>query len=111
MYSPKRDIYQALKELNAFVVQSSQNIFTHTPAITFAISNNSTNLDLDNQISSQEITVVVDIWTESSEKATTLLGETETIMRNKGYCLTYSADVPRPDGALHHINCRFETVK
>lgn len=111
MYNPKQDIYTALQEAGAVVLQGSQEVFTKTPAITFSVSDNSIELDLNNEIASQELTIILDIWTESSMEASELQAKTEEIMRSLGYRLSYSADVPRPEGALHHINCRFETVR
>lgn len=111
MYTPKEDIYSALQDLGITILQGSQDVFTKTPAITFSVSDNSVELDLNNEISSQELTIVLDIWTESSTEASELLQKTEKIMRKLGYRLSYSADIPRPEGALHHINCRFEAVR
>lgn len=111
MYTPKEDVYSALQGLNITILQGAQEVFTKTPAITFLVSDNSIELDLNNEISSQELTIVLDIWTESSIEASELLQKTERIMRELGYRLSYSADIPRPEGALHHINCRFEAVK
>ena len=111
MYLPKEDIRKALLETGVTVIQGAQETFNNPPAITFTVSDNSTELDLDNEISSQSITATVDIWTESSMEASALLAASETLMRGIGYKMTYSADVPRPEGALHHINCRFETVR
>lgn len=111
MYIPKEDIYSALQELGITILQGAQEVFTKTPAITFSVSDNSIELDLNNEISSQELTIILDIWTESSTEASELLQKTERIMRMLGYRLSYSADIPRPEGALHHISCRFEAVR
>lgn len=111
MYLPKVDIYNALCAVTANVVQGSQTTFTSTPAITFTISDNSTELNLSNTIASQTIIVSVDIWTDTSVAGSNLLSSTEQAMRNLGYKMTYSSDIPYPEGALHHINCRFETTR
>ena len=108
IYAPKEDVYNALQSLDATVIQGAQAIFTETPAVTFSVSDNNTELDLNNEIASQNIMIIIDIWTDSSIEATELLKNSETIMRQLGYRLSYSADVPRPEGALHHINCRYE---
>lgn len=73
MYTPKEDIYSALQDLGITILQGSQDVFTKTPAITFSVSDNSVELDLNNEISSQELTIVLDIWTESSTEASELL--------------------------------------
>ena len=111
MYLPKEDIFKKLQETGVTVLQSAQETYPNPPAITFSISDNATELDLDNEISSQSIIAVVDIWTDTSMEASALLNASEILMRELGYRLTYSADVPRPEGALHHINCRFETTR
>ena len=111
MYIPKQDIYEKLQETGVKVLQGAQEIYPKPPAITFSISDNSTELDLDNEIASQAIIASVDIWTDTSLEASALLNACEILMRELGYKMTYSADVPRPEGALHHINCRFETTR
>lgn len=111
MYIPKEDIRKALLETGVNVLQSAQEVINEPPAITFSISDNSTELDLNNEIASQSIIVSVDIWTESSMEASALQSASEILMRKIGYVMTYSADVPFPEGALHHINCRFETTR
>ena len=111
MYIPKEDIYEKLQETGVTVLQGAQETYPNPPVITFTISDNSTELDLDNEIASQSIIVSVDIWTDTSMEASALLNASEILMRELGYKMTYSADVPRPEGALHHINCRFETTR
>ena len=111
MYQPKEEIYQALRNMPARVAQSAQSVFSELPTVTFSLSNNRTNLDLDNNISSQEIDVTVDVWTETSSEGSSLLSEAENIMRGLGYRLTSTVDVPNPDGALQHLSCHFETVR
>lgn len=112
MYTPKTQIYTKLKALGYYCHQGAQAVFAdnEVPAITFRVDNNSVNLDLDNEIASQDIDVVVDIWADDSVTASRILSETEGAMRELGYRLTYSADVPSPEGCLFHINCRFVTV-
>ena len=111
MYLPKEDIFKKLQETGVTVLQSAQETYPNPPAITFSISDNATELDLENEVSSQSIIAIVDIWTDTSMEASALLNASEILMRELGYRLTYSADVPRPEGALHHINCRFETTR
>ena len=112
MFTPKSQIYQKLQSLNYYCHQGAQATFAdnEVPAITFRIDNNSVNLDLDNEIASQDIEVVIDIWSDDSVTASRILSEVEGDMRELGYRLTYSADVPSPEGCLFHINCRFVTV-
>lgn len=112
MFLPKSQIYETLKALGYYCQQSSQSVFAddETPAITFRLNDNSVNLNLDNQISSQEIEVNVDIWTDDSVTGSRILSEVEEAMRSIGYRMTYSADIPFPEGSLYHTNCRFNTV-
>lgn len=112
MYIPKAQLQKTLSSLGYHCHQGAQASFAdkEIPAITFRVDSNSTNLDLDNQISSQNISVVVDIWADDSVTASRVLSEVEEVMRTDGYHLTYSADVPQPKGCLFHINCRFTTV-
>lgn len=106
MYLPKKDIYKMLKKCCDNVYQTSQNIFNKFPTITFEILNNSISLFLDNTISSQEISVQVDIWADTSEEASNLLSLVEEEMRKGLYLLEFSADVP--NGDFFHITTRFK---
>lgn len=106
MYLPKSDIYNSLKQLNYYVAQTQPIEFNDLPAIIFRVGNNSINADLDNNIVSQDIEVIVDIWAEDSVTASKVLSEVEQIMRINYYNMSYSSDVPN-SGNLFHINNRF----
>lgn len=112
MYQPKEELYQTLKALGYYCRQGAQATFGdgELPAITFRIENNSVNLLLDNEISHQDITATVDIWADDSKTASFIHTRVEKALRNIGYQMSYSADVPAPTGALFHINCRFEKL-
>lgn len=109
MYLPKTDIYNGLKTLNYYVSQTQPTEFTDLPAITFRIGDNSVNLNLDNEIISQDIDVIIDIWAEDSVTASNVLSQVEETMRQLKYKMSYSSDVPNI-GNLYHINCRFTTI-
>ena len=111
MFLPKAEIFKKLSELGYDCYQSSQVIFSKTPAITFRVDDNSVNLDLNNNISSQEIIITIDIFTDTGSQGSKILAEVEVKMRSIGYRLTNSNDVPQPKGALYHINCRFLAKK
>lgn len=111
MDNPKPEIYATLDSLGYECRQGGQRTFAQTPAVTFRVDNNSVELDLDNKISHQNITATIDIFADDSVTASRIVGEVEVAMRSIGYRLAYSTDVPAPEGALQHINCRFETVK
>lgn len=106
MYLPKSDIYSSLKELNYYVSQTQPNVFNELPAIIFSVGDNVTNLDLDNNIISQDLEVQVDIWTEDSLTGSKVLSEVEEVMRTNLYRMSYSNDVPN-NGNLFHIVSRF----
>jgi hypothetical protein len=106
MYTPKEDIFKLLSQLEAEVLQPNQNVFKKLPTITFYVANNSINLDLDNEITNQDIAIVIDIWTKDSITSSVLLKDTEALMRSIGYRLTFSADIPEQD--LYHTTTRFE---
>ena len=111
MYLPKSDVYSALNSIAGVTIrQSSQKTKVDVPAITFAISDNAVSLNLDNEISRQDILVTVDIWAADSAKADTLLGQVEAKMRGIGYRLAFVLDVPDPAN-ICHINTRFEGIK
>lgn len=109
MYLPKSDIYNSLKKLNYYVSQSQPNIFNNLPAIVFNVGNNSINYDLDNNIGTQDIEVIVDIWAEDSVTASKVLSEVEQTMRLQNYRMSFSGDIPNT-GNLYHINCRFQKI-
>ncbi len=106
MYLPKSDIYNSLKQLNYYVSQTRPSEFTELPAIIFSVGNNSINTDLDNNILSQDIEIIVDIWAEDSVTASKVLSQVENIMRINLYNMSFSSDVPN-SGNLYHINNRF----
>lgn len=111
MFLPKNQIFETLRELGYACYQGSQAIFAEVPAITFRIDENSVNLNLDNEISHQEIIATVDIFTEEGALGSQILAQVEQKMRGIGYRLANSTDIPQPQGALYHINCRFAAIK
>lgn len=113
LFLPKKELYQALSSLGYYCSQTAQAIFTdkQLPAVVFRIGDNSVEVDLDNELGKQSITVVVDIFANDSMSASTALGKVEAKMRELGYRLGYSADVPQPVGALYHTVSHFETVR
>ena len=106
MYLPKSDVYNSLKELNYYVSQTQPATFNDLPAIIFSVGNNALDYDLDNNIISQDLEIVVDIWAEDSVTASKVLSQVEEIMRKNLYKMSYSNDVPN-NGNLYHIVNRF----
>lgn len=111
MYLPKSDLYSLLKTLSYTVEQHQPIVFTSLPAITFRVGNNSVDLDMDNTIASQDIDIFIDMWADSSVVASQMLSEVEALLRQHGYKLTFSGDIPNPDEGLYHISTRFSTIK
>jgi len=109
MYLPKSDIFNSLKELNYYVSQTQPARFNKLPAIIFKVGNNSVNLDLDNNILSQDLEIIIDIWAEDSVTASNVLSQVEEIMRKNQYQMSYSNDVPN-NGNLYHILSRFTKI-
>lgn len=109
MYLPKSDIYKSLKELNYYVAQTQPPVFSELPAIIFKVNDNSIDLDLDNNILSQDLEIIIDIWAEDSVTASEVLSQVEEKMRLNLYKLSHSSDVPN-NGNLYHIYNRFTKV-
>ena len=111
MYLPKTDIYNSLKSIDNtyFVSQTQPPTFNDLPAIIFRVGNNDVNLDLNNTIISQDIEIIIDIWAETSVTASQVLSQVEAKMRQIGYKMSYSSDIPNT-GNLFHINNRFTTI-
>ena len=111
MYLPKSDVYNSLKSIsnNYYVSQTQPTVFNDLPAIIFRVGNNDVNLDLDNNIISQDIDIIIDIWAEDSVTSSSVLSQVEEKMRQIGYKMSFSSDIPNT-GNLYHINCRFTTI-
>lgn len=109
MYLPKRDVYNSLKTLNYYVSQTQPSTFNDLPVIIFNVGNNALDYDLDNNIISQDLEIVIDVWADDSVTASKVLSQVEEIMRKNLYKMSYSSDVPNI-GNLHHINCRFNKI-
>jgi hypothetical protein len=107
MYTPKKDIYKLLNTLPYDVAQNDQNVFNELPAITFYVIDNTVNLDLNNEITYQNIIVNIDIWTSDSTTGSKILTEVEKLMRSNYYRLQFSGDVPNTDKSVFHINSKF----
>lgn len=111
MYSPKVDLKNKLCELTQYdVMQSSNAEFTSLPLITFYIANNSVDYTLENEIASQRIEAIVDLWAEDSETLTQMLKDVEEKLRTIFYKLTFSSDVPNIDNKVLHMTTRFEKL-
>lgn len=104
MYLPKQDIFELLSTLGCGVSQTQPTTFNELPFINFSILDNSLTLTLENEIAYQDIDVQIDIWGDTSVEASNLLSEVEQKMRDEGYLMNYSADVPNPSNIFHIVS-------
>lgn len=108
MFKPKEEVYKILSELPYWVSQRQPNKFKELPSIIFKCSNNAINLDLDNEISSQDLIIIIDIYANKSSEATKILAEVESKMRENYYRMTFSSDEVPSNSGISRINTRFE---
>lgn len=111
MYNPKTEVFAKLKTLGYTCVQGSQAVFNSVPTITFSVGDNVPRYTLNKEISASDIEIVVDIWANDSVSASSVAKKVELAMREIDYLLTYSADIPFPEGSLYHTQMRFGAVK
>lgn len=110
MFKPKEEVYKILNKLNYWVSSVQPDKFKELPSIIFKCDNNTINLDMDNQITSQEVVITIDIYAKRSSEATKILEEVESKMRENYYRMTFSNDdVPSRLG-ISRINARFEKI-
>ncbi len=110
MFKPKEEVYKLLSELPYWVSQREPNKFKKLPSIIFRCANNTTRLDLNNEITSQDMTIVIDIYAKTSSEASKILEEVESKMREKYYCMTFSSDEVPSNPGISRINSRFEKI-
>jgi hypothetical protein len=114
MYTPKADTYDLLKTVGeqhgAIVAQQQPELVTTYPALTFSVSNNVPTYTLSAEIGKQDIEITVDIWADKSTTASAILATLVDTFITGGYMLTYSSDVPDPDGVVHVTNT-FKLIK
>lgn len=108
MFKPKEEVYKILSELPYWVGQNQPNKFKELPSIIFKCSNNAVNPDLDNEILSQNLTIIIDIYAKTSSEATKILEEVENKMRENYYRMTFSSDEVPSNRGISRINTRFE---
>lgn len=111
MYNPKKEIYQILSSLGYACSQGNQATFKEVPAITFTIGSNQPRYDLSKAVTASDIEVVVDVWANESVTTSRIASEAEAAMREHDYLLSFSSDIPAPEGCLHHYQMRFGGIK
>ena len=105
MDTVKTTVYAALNTLTGVTVQkSSTPIGLNLPVLSYRVSQNAINPTFDKNIGLQDIEITIDIYAEGS--TSTILANAEEVMRGIDYFLTYTADIPDPEG-LEHTNARF----
>ena len=109
MFLPKKEVYDTLKKLGYTVSQNNQDIVNEFPAITFETADNNVELFLNNEIAYQDVVIKLDIWADSSVKASEMLCEVEAIMRSIYYKLEFSTDAPTLNNKFH-ISTRFTKI-
>lgn len=110
MYLPKADIYGLLKTLPYNIEQTHPEKFNKLPCIIFKIDDNTPSLDLDKNITKQDIVIVIDIWGEGSSKTSNILAEVEELFRQNNIFMTWSGDIPNVAN-IYHIQARFKMIK
>lgn len=108
MFKPKEEVYKILSELSYWVSQREPNKFKELPSIIFKCSNNAANLDLDNEILSQDVVIIIDVYAKTSSETTRILEEVESKMRENLYRMTFSSDEVPSNAGIYRINARFE---
>lgn len=108
MFKPKEEVYKILSELPYWVSQRQPDKFKELPSIIFKCANNTVNPDLDNEILSQDLIIIIDIYAETSSNATKILEEVESKMRENYYRMTFSSDEVPSNRGISRINTRFE---
>lgn len=103
---PKAEIYAILQEvavagLEIEVYQERPEVIESFPCMTFRISNNVPQYDLDKSIGKQDIIVIIDIWAETSVDSGKVLVALESKMKEYNYLLAFNGDVPDPEGNSH----------
>jgi hypothetical protein len=109
MTEPKEGLYTLLKELDAPVYQVRPEVIKQFPCIVFRVEENSPVYELDHEIGLQQISILLDIFAKSSKESGELLKEVETTLREGGYRLSTTFDLPDPDG-LSHLVCSFSVL-
>lgn len=113
MYEPKVDICNSLKTIEGVEVYQKKPkkfLTDKLPAVTFFVLRNETNLNLDNEIATQDLAIQIDVWADRSTEATNTLKQIEAVMRENFYTLRFSQDFDDPSG-LNRITTRFEKIR
>jgi len=105
LQSPKSEIYNKLKETGYTVYQNRPEVLGVLPCIVFSIGDNS-GVYTFTDLGYQNIIVDIDIYADTSTGSSTILTAVESEMRELGYMLTSSLDIPDPD-LISHVSATF----
>lgn len=112
--SIKEEIYNLLKEIapaGVTVRQSSQGIEATIPALTFSALNTDNTRDLDGNIICRNASIQIDVWGDTSPEASQLETIVEEALRQDGWGMSGSQDVPDPNPQIYHKTLTFDTIK
>ena len=113
LYTPNTDLYNILTGVDegTVVYQEMPKILSEFPCITFSVSNNRANVNLDKDIAYQELVATIDIWTLRKKQGSELLSSLEETMRENNYQLDFSSELPADLNGVRHITTRFNLVR
>ncbi len=107
----KSALYNLLDEIeDVTILQGRPEVIASFPTVTFSISENTPRYTLDKDIGHQDISIDIDIWADTPSETGTLLSSIEEILRDEGYRLTFSSDLPDPEGKAR-ITTVFNLIK
>lgn len=109
MIEPKETIYTILSTIDDVTVyQNTPEVLKDLPCIVFFIEGNIPEYDLDGEVKYQDITVVIDIFADTSKESGALLPTLVSTMINSDYRMVFCADIP--DENTSHLTTRFNLV-
>lgn len=102
IFSKISELTSQFTDLNVY--QRRPEVIAEFPTVTFYLIVNSPDYDLDKEIGRQNVTVVIDIWTETSSEGAAILAALEEKMKEINYLLSDSPDILDPDGGSHIVS-------
>ena len=116
LYQPKESFYNLLNTIGndseVVVYQNRPEVLTEISdkvVVTFSLLNNGAILTLDKDIGVQDIEFKVDVYAKDSVTSGAWLTTIEGVLRENDYAMTFSSDVPDPDGYAH-LTSRFKII-
>ena len=111
MYEPKEDIFSILSAITVegliiTVYQQRPEADMSLPCYIFSVANNTPEYDLESEIAFQDGEINIDIFGNDSTETTSLLKALETGMIEQGFQMSFSGEIPDPDG-FSHVSTRF----